>query len=90
MRTNGKRQTEQLDTKACECKAGLRRGLKKRDRRQDDDPTRNQQEESNESHENYDYYNNAASTRAVFLSMVKLDLICYRRIEEDEVFLFFG
>ena len=50
MRTNCKRQAEQLNTRACECKADLRRSLKKRDRRQDNDPTRNQQEESNESH----------------------------------------
>jgi len=71
MRTNGKRQAEQLDTEACECKPGLRRGLKKRDRRQDDNPTPKQQEESDESHENYEYYINAASTRAGFLPMVK-------------------
>ena len=70
MRTNGKRQTKQLDTKACEGKAGLRHGLKKRDRCQDDDPTRNQQEKSNQSHEKYEYYNNAASTRAAFIVVV--------------------
>jgi hypothetical protein len=83
MRTNGKRQTKQLDTKACECKPGLRCGLKKRDRREHDNPTPNQQEESNESHENYEYYINAASKRGVLLATVKLDLICCRRLEED-------
>jgi len=65
MRTNGERQTGQLNAKTRERKAGPRRGLKQCDRRQDDEPARHQQEKTNESHENYDYYNNPASTRAL-------------------------
>ena len=49
--TNGERQAQQLNAKTGERESGLRSGLEQRDRRQDDDPTGEQQEESNDSHE---------------------------------------
>jgi hypothetical protein len=60
LRTNSERQTSQLNAQTRQCKSGSRRVVKKRYRRHDDTPARNQQKESNQSHENCAYYNNAA------------------------------
>ena len=52
MRTDGQRHSEQLNAKAGGRKGGLRGSFEQRDCRQDNDPTRNLQEESEQSHEN--------------------------------------